>query len=167
MPRLFVTGALSGRATHDELAGSNENPPIAFNGSDAAQRIIHVAIAIIVAEVADLLLPRVHPRILIVTIRALRAAATKTITVAILATHVHCGPGRPVVFSRTRPRDPRGAPHQHRRTETNKTYPNAQWHKMAHNSRTFPHKPKLLARSVPKRPESNAQRSLPQYLCKT
>ena len=150
MPRLFVNGALSGRATHDELAGSNENSSIAFNRSDAARRVIHVAVAIVVAEVADLLLPGVHPGILIVTIRALRAAATKTITIAILATHVHSGPGRPIDFSRTRPRDPRGAPHQHRRTETNKTYPNAQWHKMAHNSRTFPHKPEPLARSVPK-----------------
>ena len=93
MPRLLVIGAFAGRAAHDKLTGFDENLPVTFGGCRATRRIVDLGIAIIVTEVADLRLPRVHQDILIIAIRAQRAATTITIPVLVLATHSHGWPG--------------------------------------------------------------------------
>jgi hypothetical protein len=93
VPRLLVRGAFARRAAHDEVAARDENLSVTSGGCRAARHVIDLAIAVIVAEVAELELSRVHPSLVIVAVRAERATATVAIPVLVVATHGRGWPG--------------------------------------------------------------------------
>jgi hypothetical protein len=125
MPGLFIGGAITGRAAHDELTRLHQDPSVAFGRHRAVRRVVDFTIAVIIAEVAELGLPRVDLRVLVVAVRAEAAAATIAVPVLVLAPECHAWLGRSAAGG-SRLRRRRMAAQEDYRAETDETCPEAE-----------------------------------------